>query len=62
MEVMKKILIGVKTPPVMVTDIELGLVNTINNIFPKTPLLFFYWYVNKNVLKACNQYFIADET
>lgn len=62
MEVLKKMLIGLKTPLVMVTDRELAFVNTINSVFPKTQLFFCCWHMNKNVFKTCKRHFTINET
>lgn len=56
MEVLKEMLVGVRTPPVIVTDRELALVNAINSVFPETHLLLCRWHVNKNFLKTCKWY------
>lgn len=62
MEVLKEMLLGVRTPPVMVTDRELVLVNAINSVFPETHPLLCRWHVNKNVLKTCKRHFTTNET
>ena len=62
MEVLKEILVGVTTTPVMVIERELTLVNAINSVFLETHLLLFRWHVNKNVLKTCKRHFTTNET
>lgn len=62
MEVLKEMLVGMGTSPVMVTDRELALVNTINSVFPETHLLLCRWHVNKNVLKTYKRHFTTNET
>lgn len=62
-EVLKKMLVGARTPPVMVADSrELALVNAISSVFPETHLLLRRWHVNKNILKTCKRHFTTDET
>jgi hypothetical protein len=52
---------GIPEPLLLITDTELVLMSTLNNLFPNSHHLLCAWHVNMNVLAKCWKFFPADK-
>jgi hypothetical protein len=51
---------GIPEPVSIVTDRELALMNTLDNIFKQSSHILCSWHVNINILANCRQYYPKD--
>jgi hypothetical protein len=52
---------GIPDPFPFITDRELALISTLDDLFPNTNHLLCTWHVNMNVLAKCRKFFPADK-
>ena len=51
---------NISKPLSVVTDRELALINTLDEIFPETSYILCLWHVNMNILANCRQHYPKD--
>ena len=51
---------GIGEPTTIVTDRELALMNTLEDLFPESPHILCIWHVNMNILVNCRKHFPKD--
>ena len=51
---------GIPEPDTWVTDRELALINTLDDLFLNTAHILCTWHVNMNILANCRKYYPAD--
>jgi hypothetical protein len=51
---------GIREPTTIVTDRELALMNTLEDLFPESPHILCIWHVNMNILANCRKHFPKD--